>query len=160
MDGTCAPCPAYTTLSNDGKTCRAARCDENKDILQADGSCKPCPDYEKPTRMAGSQPADKIHYLLVLDRSGSMGGDQAGTEWTNLVEAVEMFLDELANTPAIRDMVRISAVAYSDKSAKVFHELEPSGDLIDRIDFTGGGTDFELPMAHVLEYIQNAKGSY
>jgi len=69
-------------------------------------------------------------------------------------------LDELASDPALSGAVRISAVAYSDLSDKIFHELEPSRQLMDRVVFTGGGTDFEKPLQHALEYILDAQGTY
>lgn len=89
-----------------------------------------------------------------------MGGPAADTEWTILVQSVQAFLAELAADSSLRNTVRISAVAYDDESDKVFLEAEPSRALMDRIAFTGGGTDFEKPLKHALEYIQEAKGIY
>jgi hypothetical protein len=50
----------------------------------------------------------KIHYILLLDRSGSMSGDK----WSDLMKAVSAFITELSNNISLKNNSRVSIVGY------------------------------------------------
>jgi hypothetical protein len=50
----------------------------------------------------------KIHYILLLDRSGSMDGEK----WINLMDAVSAFLKELDDNIMLKKNSRVSIIGY------------------------------------------------
>jgi len=79
-----------------GRACIEITCDPGLK-LSAGGICEQCPAYTRYGALSGAAPRPQLspeastHYILMLDRSGSMGGLEAGSKWTELVKAVREF---------------------------------------------------------------------
>lgn len=77
-DGTCTPCSALTRPDRLKTLCIAVVCDPDLK-LNKDGECEKCPEYERYglVRKSSGRPrvsaGGSIHYILMLDSSGSMG---------------------------------------------------------------------------------------
>ena len=121
-------------------------CDEGLKLDLTDGECKSCPDYERyglvrkssgPSRVSNG---GSIHYILMLDSSGSMGNPtDPSSKWSGLMEAVKEFMSGLEKT---RAPVKVSVIGYDDISEILFENQSPSEDLVKLIVHTGYGTDF------------------
>jgi hypothetical protein len=77
-----------------------------------------------------------------------------------LADSVRLLLQQLEADAGLRELVRVSAIAYSDTSEKVFAEEVASASLWDRITYSAGATDFDKPLRQALELVQGAAGSY
>ena len=79
---------------------------------------------------------DSYHFVLLLDASGSMGGER----WDHLKAAVEEFIKRrLANK--IED--RITIIAFSSKVRVVYEDTPIEQTDVDKIEFLDGGTSLE-----------------
>jgi len=104
-DGTCLPCPDFQKPDARGRACLTPSCTPGL-RLNARAECEACPAYTRYGAVAGApafsqarpppSAAAATHYILMLDRSGSMGGPGAATKWTALTRAVGEFFSRLA----------------------------------------------------------------
>ena len=73
---------------------------------------------------------DTVHYILLLDDSGSM----SGKPWTDLRSASVDFLTTLANSREASSS-RMSCVIYNSYSRIVFQNQVPSTKLVNQIQY-------------------------
>ena len=85
---------------------------------------------------------------MVLDRSGSMRGDKPEPNpWSDLLKSVKGFLKGLSDGADTSKDVKVSIIGYDDVSRVLYEKVSAQEDLVRRIDWTGGDTDFERPLA-------------
>ncbi len=58
----------------------------------------------------------KVHYILMLDESGSM----SGTSWDDLMNSVQTFLSILASNHEYKTYGRVTCITYDDKATLRF----------------------------------------
>lgn len=92
------------------------------------GSCKTCPAGTVPVVVGDVKVGSaKIHFLLLLDRSGSMGGDtEPNTKWRQLKKSARSFMNKIKSNKQMSEAIRVSAVAYDEVSDIAFENQEPS----------------------------------
>lgn len=117
------------------------------------GSCKTCKAGTVPVVVGDVKVGTaRIHFLLMLDRSGSMGGDtQPNTKWRQLKKSASSFMNKIKSNKKMREAIRVSAVAYDEVSDIAFENQAPSTQLIDELEFIGGGTNFRKAMNDALD---------
>ena len=87
-----------------------------------------------------------IHYILMLDDSGSMNG----AKWSDLISSVTTFVETLENMSSLKDKVKISLIIYESYSRIIFKQQQPVKSLVNQMKYTGGGTDFGPPLSDAL----------
>ena len=104
---------------------------------------KPIKKEPKATKASQKAKIDKnmassssIHYILMLDDSGSM----SGKPWQDLKSACKDFLESLTKSKNSGD--RISCIIYNSYSKTVFENQVPSNSLNDKIVMVSGGTAY------------------
>ncbi len=78
----------------------------------------------------------KVHYILMLDESGSM----SGTKWQDLINSVQNFLSTLAGNNEYKTNGRVTCITYNSKAILHFQEKEPDRSLTKKISFKAGST--------------------
>jgi uncharacterized protein with von Willebrand factor type A (vWA) domain len=73
--------------------------------------------------------------------------------WAQLLRALEAFMSTIAQDTALNRAVRVSAIGYDDRSDILFENQPASPDLVQRISYGGGSTDFEAPLQDALKII-------
>jgi len=92
----------------------------------------------------------KHHYILVLDDSGSMQDD-----WNGLKDAVRGFLAKKQNA-FVEHLV--SCVIFNSHARIVFHNAKVSQELLSKIEFTSGGTNFSDALQKVISLVNASNG--
>ena len=59
---------------------------------------------------------ERVHYILMLDDSGSM----KGRPWNELMQAVKLFFKKLSDNPLIRENVKVSVIKHNINSDIIF----------------------------------------
>ncbi len=67
----------------------------------------------------------KVHYILMLDESGSM----SGTKWDDLMNSVQTFFSTLADNNEYKTNGRVTCITYNDNAILSFQEKEPDRNL-------------------------------
>ena len=119
------------------------------------GSCTTCKAGTVPVVVGDvKQGTARIHFLLLLDRSGSMGGDsEPNTKWRQLKRSASSFMNKIKSDKKMREAIRVSAVAYDEVSDIAFETQLPSTELIDELKFIGGGTNYRKAMNDALDIL-------
>lgn len=86
-------------------------------------------------------------YILVLDSSGSM----SGTPWGDVLRESKRFLGILSESELIENHTKVSIITYSNDSVLNCEKELPQPELIDKIKYIGGGTNFDSPLLMVEE---------
>lgn len=95
-----------------------------------------------------------IHYILMLDDSGSM----SGKPWQDLKNATKEFLEKLTKTKNPGD--KISCVIYNSTAKVVFEEETPSSKLDSKIKMTSGGTRYAAALCHAKNISKKTHTKY
>jgi uncharacterized protein YegL len=91
-----------------------------------------------------------FHYILLLDGSGSMGGDR----WEHLMKAVQEFL---TRRDTLKAGDRITIIIFSEAAKIAFFDEEIQNIDVTRIQYPGGGTSFNAALACVNKCITKSK---
>merc|ERR1712127_256961 len=89
----------------------------------------------------------EVHYTLMLDTSGSMGGTRKNSPWMQLVECFNMFITMLSKDAFQASCTKVSLVFF-DPMSKL---LTPDHAAVKNVQdiahhYTGGGTNFAAAM--------------
>jgi len=76
-----------------------------------------------------------------------------GQLWKDLMAAVKETIQFILNTPTLKDAIKITVICYGNAARVVFKEETPSLDLLTKIIFHGGGTDFEIALGKTYDII-------
>ena len=94
--------------------------------------------------------AKSFHYILLLDASGSMRGEP----WKNLLEGVKEFIKiRLDSGPADR----ITIIVFNNNANYAYFNENIKNIDINKIKFTGGGTDFTKAFDIVIEIMRKVQ---
>ena len=83
-----------------------------------------------------------------------------GRDWTDLMAAVKETIEFIISRPTLKNAIKITVICYGHRSRVVFKEENPSLDLIDKIVFGDGGTNFELALTETYDRILESKDKY
>jgi uncharacterized protein YegL len=75
---------------------------------------------------------------MMLDSSSSMEGKR----WTDLLYAYKKFVNHLAGNNDLKVNSKLTVITFNSAANIVFQQETPDENLISKIKFTGGGTDF------------------
>eukprot|EP00347_Sterkiella_histriomuscorum_P019938 403339726 len=82
---------------------------------------------------------EKVHYVLLLDASGSMQG-----EWNSLVQSVDSFIGVIVADANLVKNSKITVITYSDNASTCFTEQVPDKQLLRSISYVGSDMQFAL----------------
>lgn len=84
---------------------------------------------------------ERVHYILMLDDSGSM----SGKPWQDLSSATRAFMQSLSGSREALSS-RVSCIVYNSQSRIAFQEQVPSMKLLSKIKYQSGGTRYIPPL--------------
>lgn len=76
--------------------------------------------------------------------------DNPNGQWAELLTAVRAFVKRIASDPRLSRAIRLSCIGYDDLSEVLFENEVPSEALVEKIAYTGGSTNFDLPLQDAL----------
>eukprot|EP00347_Sterkiella_histriomuscorum_P007511 403348639 len=94
----------------------------------------------------------EIHYILLLDTSGSMEGQR----WDELMKSVRAFMEAVTDNTLIQKHSKVTTVTHNDYVQEIFEDKIPDMKLLDQIKFVDGGNDFAEP----LKYMKKCMNKY
>ncbi|CAF3981550.1 unnamed protein product [Didymodactylos carnosus] len=97
------------------------------------------------------QRPQSLHYVLLLDASGSM----YGKPWQDLLAAVKEFLRRRQDLVGVQDHITI--ITFSDKAHLAYFDKEIKDVNVDTVQFGGNTTDFCAAFTQVYQCIQNSR---
>lgn len=103
-------------------------------------------------------PANSVfHYIICLDRSGSMGGSKFELAQQGAVNFVTTASKLNAGTAS-----SVSLIMFDDGASIECRELPLTDTATFRncVTYTGGGTDFEQPLSHAADLIRQTSPKY
>lgn len=77
--------------------------------------------------------------------------------WSSLLTSVKGFLKALSDGADTSQDVKVSIIGYDDVSRVLYENVSPQEDLVKKIDYTGGSTDFELPLADAFKVAKRSQ---
>jgi len=83
-----------------------------------------------------------------------------GQNWTDLMTAVKVTIEYILNTPSLKNSIKITVINYNQNARIIFEKEEPSLDLLNFIDFGGGGTNFGNSLSLAYKTIINSKNEF
>eukprot|EP00347_Sterkiella_histriomuscorum_P023277 403335263 len=98
---------------------------------------------------------EKVHYVLLLDASGSMQG-----EWNSLVQSVDSFIGVIVADANLVKNSKMTVITYSDNASTCFTEQVPNQQLLRSISYVGSGTNFQDPLVKAYEIINQSLQNY
>jgi len=84
----------------------------------------------------------------------------SGTLWNELMAAVKATMKLILSNSNFKDSFKITVINHGTTARIVFKEQEPNMDLIDKIDFRSGGTDFEHALSLTYDTLLESKNNY
>ena len=119
-----------------------------------------------PASMKGQGPQlQMIHYILILDRSGSMTLDDPKnmlSRWANVSEAVKNFLKRLESDVLLQKNSKVSILIYNS-DVTVLHDQELATEaLANSLQqvVVEGGTEFAPPLNQILNIMKRDVANY
>eukprot|EP00971_Amphidinium_carterae_P272667 5411533-Amphidinium_carterae.1 len=101
--------------------------------------------------------ASSVHYIVCLDRSGSM----SGTPWKLVKEASINFVDVAADRATGSQSVVSLVLFNSDSRVSLMRSpLQQKETFANAIQYAGGGTDFGKPLTDAFNLIQESRTDY
>ncbi|CAF0977529.1 unnamed protein product [Didymodactylos carnosus] len=97
------------------------------------------------------QRPQSLHYILLLDSSGSM----EGKPWQDLLAAVKEFLRRRQDLIGVQDHITI--ITFTNKAHLVYFDKEIKDVNVDTVQFGGFTTDFCAAFTQVNQCIQNSR---
>jgi len=80
------------------------------------------------------------------------GRNTGSNRWDDLMGTVRRFMTDLSfNDP----YGKVSVIAYDDLAQVVMRDENPNESLVNRIEFTGYGTDFNAPLLEAYDLIHH-----
>ncbi|CAF3979690.1 unnamed protein product [Rotaria magnacalcarata] len=107
-------------------------------------------DMEFVTENTAQATAKPLHYILLLDASGSMDGEP----WRNLLEGVREFIKIRVDSGSSD---RITIIVFDSHAKYAYFNEEMKSIDITKIEFTNGGTDFSNAFDLVIKTIRNTQ---
>lgn len=108
----------------------------------------------EPVKVATATQSDR-DVVLVLDRSGSMRSrTSTGTRWTDLKDAVDVFLDTLALTPQDEQVGLVTYSTQASRDVNLTLDYQSIRDAVDNVNtggWTGIGRGIEYGQAAVMD---------
>ena len=74
--------------------------------------------------------------------------------------AVKNTISLILSKPRLRDSIKITVINYESTARLIFKKEVPSLDLLNKIDFKSGGTNFELPLTMAYDTILETKNEF
>jgi len=94
--------------------------------------------------------AKPFHYILLLDASGSM----KGKPWKDLLDGVKEFIKIRIDSESPD---RMTVIVFDSHASYAFFDEDVKSINIDKINFTGGGTNFSNAFDLVIKTIENTQ---
>ena len=107
--------------------------------------------YNQKISFSNVQEAQYYHFILALDGSGSM----SGSPWQNAVQAASTFLLKLKQLENSFSGVAVSLIVFNGSAKTVASYKQVDTEIANSLVFPNGGTNFDAPLSHAYDLIQN-----
>jgi uncharacterized protein YegL len=84
----------------------------------------------------------------------------SGPNWSDVLKATSETLKKIKDSKFLFENIKISIFSYSGNSIKICEELEADENIISKIKYIGGGTNFEYPLNDAYLIIEKSIKRY